>query len=144
MANYCCTIRTNYFHVKDEDAFRKMMEQVYGCEDSVDLWEEKDSKGNTVFSFGIYGGISGLRDPEDEDEDDDIAYDRFIDRLQQLVADDDAIIIVEAGNEKLRYVVGSATIITSKGYQYTDIEAVAVQQAREALANDGWDTKLCY
>lgn len=144
MANYCCTIRTNYFHVKDEAAFRKMMEQVYGCEDSVDLWEEKDANGNTVFGFGVYGGISGLRDPEDEDEDDDTAYDRFIDRLQQVVADDDAIIIVEAGNEKLRYVVGSATIITSEGYQYTDIETIAVQKAREALGNDGWDTKLCY
>ena len=30
MANYCCTIRTNYFHVKDEDAFRQMMSRVYG------------------------------------------------------------------------------------------------------------------
>lgn len=33
MANYCCTIRTNYFHVKDETKFRSLMEQVYGSED---------------------------------------------------------------------------------------------------------------
>ena len=108
MANYCCTIRTNYFHVKDEDKFRDLMSRVYGCEDSIHLWEEKDSDGKAVFGFGVYGGIAGLRNAQ-EDEDDDVdesSYDEFIDGLQSCVADNDAIIIMEAGNEKMRYVVG--------------------------------------
>ena len=46
MANYCCAIRTNYFHVKDADKFRKNMSRVYGCEDTVDLWEDEDADGN--------------------------------------------------------------------------------------------------
>lgn len=28
MANYECTVRTNYFHVKDEEAFRKLVEGI--------------------------------------------------------------------------------------------------------------------
>ena len=144
MANYCCTIRTNYFHVKDEDSFRNLMSLVYGCEDSVELWEEKDKNGKTVFGFGVYGGISGLRDSDTDDIDDDSSYDDFIDRLQESVAEDDAIIILEAGSEKMRYIVGSATIITSSGFKYMDITDLAVAQAAEMIGNSMWGTKCVY
>lgn len=144
MANYCCTIRTNYFHVKDDDAFRALMNRVYGCEDSVELWEEKDKDGRTVFGFGTYGGISGLRDADDDDTDDNSSYDNFIDKLQASVADDDAIIILEAGNEKMRYVIGSATIITSSSYKYMDITNLAAELAAEMLQNPSWQTRCKY
>lgn len=130
MANYCCTIRTNYFHVKDENAFRTFMSRVYGCEDDIELWEEKDKDGRAVFGFGVYGGISGIRDQ--------------IDKLQEFVADDDAVIILESGNEKMRYVVGSATIVTSSDYKYIDIEDIAVKQAGEMLHNPLWKTICDY
>lgn len=144
MANYCCTTRTNYFHVKDEDSFRNLMSRVYGCEDSVELWEEKDENGKTVFGFGVYGGISGLRDTDIDDIDDDSSYDDFIDRLQESVAEDDAIIILEAGSEKMRYIVGSATIITSSGFKYMSIIDLAVAQAAEMIGNSMWETKCVY
>lgn len=144
MANYCCAIRTNYFHVKDEDPFRKLMSRVYECEDSVELWEEKDKNGKTVFGFGVYGGISGLRDTDTDDSDDDSSYDDFIDRLQECVAEDDAIIILEAGSEKMRYIVGSATIITSSGFKYMNITDLAVTQAAEMIGNSMWGTKCVY
>lgn len=143
MANYCCTIRTNYFHVKDDETFRTLMNRVYGCEDNVELWEEKDKDGRTIFGFGVYGGISGLRDSGD-DIDDDSSYDDFIDCLQEAVADDDAIIILESGNEKMRYVVGSATIITSSDYKYMDITSLAMKQAMEMLHNPSWQTRCEY
>lgn len=143
MANYCCTTRTNYFHVKDRDAFLDFMSRVYGSEDSVDLWEEKDENGNAVFGFGVYGGISGVADSDDEDIDDS-CYDDFIKGLQECVADDDAIIIFESGNEKMRYVVGSAEIITSSSCEYMNIEDIAVKKASEMLKNKSWDTKCCY
>lgn len=144
MANYCCTIRTNYFHVKDEDKFRGLMNRVYGCEDSVELWEEKDSDGKTVFGFGVYGGIAGLRNAQEDDDIDESSYDEFIDGLQECVADNDAILIMEVGNEKMRYVVGSASIITSKEYQYMDITNLATRKAAELLGNTGWNTKCSY
>lgn len=142
MANYCSTVRSNYFHVKDAESFKEMMSHVYGCEDTVELWEEKDKNGNSVFGFGVYGGISGIR--YSDDDDDDFSYDAFIDMLQKCVADDDAIIILESGNEKLRYVVGSAIIITSLDYKYVDITNVAMKEAKSMLNNPLWKTKCEY
>ncbi len=146
MANYCCTIRTNYFHVKDEVKFRELMNRVYGCEDTVELFEEKDSNGKTIFGFGTYGGIAGLANASEDEEEfcDDTAYDEFINGLQECVADDDAVIILEAGNEKLRYVIGSATIITSVTYEYLDITSLAIDKAAELLGNPKWATKCEY
>lgn len=68
MANYCCTIRTNYFHVKDETKFRSLMEQVYGSEDTIEVWEKRDDGGSTMFGFGCYGGIAGIRDTDEDDD----------------------------------------------------------------------------
>ena len=146
MANYCCTIRTNYFHVKDEATFRALMDRVYGYEDGIELWKERDANGNTVFGFGVYGGISGLRNAgADEDDDyDESSYDEFLDGLQECVADDDAIIILEAGNEKMRYVIGAATVITSDQFAYLDIADLAKQKASEFLSNPSWQTQCTY
>lgn len=142
MANYCCAIRTNYFHVKDADEFRKNMSRVYGCEDAVDLWEDEDADGNLVFGFGCYNGISGLRNTDADDDDD--SYDAFIDMLQKSVADDDAVIIFESGNEKLRYIVGSAEIITSKDFKQLSISQLAAASAATMLENPDWGTRCEY
>ena len=143
MANYCCTIRTNYFHVKDEAEFRSLMEQVYGSEDAVEVWEKRDDEGNTTFGFGCYGGIAGIRDTDDDDLE-ETAFDRFLEKLQQCVAEDDAVIILEAGNEKMRYVVGTALILTNKASEYLDIAELAEKRAAELLATPSWKTKLMY
>lgn len=142
MANYCCAIRTNYFHVKSADKFRKDMSRVYGCEDTVELWEETDKEGNLVFGFGCYGGISGLRNTDDDDDDD--SYDVFIDMLQENVAENDAVIIFESGNEKLRYLIGSAEIITSKDFKRISIDDEAAKLAAQMLQNPGWCTVCSY
>lgn len=146
MANYNCVIRTNYFHVKDEEAFRALMSRVYGAEDDVELWEEKDAHGNTVFGFGCYGAISGVRNAAcDEDDDaDDTAYDEFIEGLKQCVADDDAIIIFESGREKLRVVTGYAHIITANDDSFVNLENAAMSAARNALNNPTWTSKCSY
>ena len=147
MANYCCTIRTNYFHVKDEAKFRELMSRAYGCEDDIKLFEDKqDADGNPIFGFGLYSSIAGVRDAqEDEDDDcDETSYGEFIDGLQQCVADDDAIIIMEVGNEKLRYVVGSALVITSKGTEYLDVTDLAVQKAKEMLGNPNYGPRVSF
>lgn len=140
MDDYNCTVRTNYFHVKDTEAFKALMAKVRGNEDTIKLWEEKDATGETVFGFGLYGRISGVCDAENDDS----AYDEFIYGLQECVADDDAIIIFESGNEKLHYVVGAATIITGNECTYLDITSLAKAQAAELLFNPNWKTKCDY
>ncbi len=147
MANYCCAIRTNYFHVKNENRFRELMKQVYGSENEVMIWEKTDTDGKTVFGFGVYNGIAGLKSGQEDVSDDDFdesSYDEFIKELQQCVADDDAIIIMESGNEKLRYIVGKALIITNREYKYLNIVSIAAQKASEMLTNPDWETECEY
>lgn len=144
MANYCCVTRTNYFRVKDEDEFRELMSRVYGAEDSVDVWEFV-MHGVKRFAFGCYGGISGVSNAKaDEDDDAETSYDEFIAGLQRCVAPDDAIIITEAGNEKLRYVIGQATVITTNGCEVLDVTGLAAQRAREMLGDAEWQTRVTY
>lgn len=143
MANYCCTTRTNYFRVKDPEAFREFMGRVHGCEDSVELFTREDDVGNTRFGFGLYSGIYGLENAEADETTYD-AYDSFIEGLKQHVAEDDAIIILEAGNEKLRYVTGMATIVTAKEYQHLDITMRAQAEAAKMLGNKNWITSCEY
>ena len=76
MSNYYGVVRTNYFHVKDEEQFRTIMAKTAGDEDGIELWDDvKDADGKQMFGFGVYGGISGIQN--DDDEYDDESYDRF-------------------------------------------------------------------
>lgn len=117
------------------------MSCVYGADNSVELWEEQDTDGQTVFAFGSYGGISGLRDAPDIDE---AGYDAFIHDLQQHIREDDAVIILEAGREKLCYLVGCAEIITCNDRECLDISDLAQHHAANMLGNPNWETSLDY
>ena len=142
MANYNCVVRTNYFHVKDVEAFKRMMDQVVGSEDEVSLWEENDQEENPIFAFGCYGGIAGLPNESDDEIDDD-SYNRFTDELQKCVAENDAVIIMESGHEKIRYVTGSAFIITSNATKYLDVETLALE-ATEKMVGTEFVTRMDY
>lgn len=146
MANYICTFRTNYFKVKDDKKFEEFMTHVYA--EDLELFHMTDKNGNKLYGFGGYGAISGYfnskEDYVDNDEAWDNAYDNFIDGLAMQVAEDDAILIFESGNEKLRYVVGSVTVITSKGYEYRDITDVGVEMAKQMLNNPDYTTRCDY
>ena len=140
MSNYYGVVRTNYFRVKDEEQLRALMAKTTGDEDGIELWDDvKDAASKQMFGFGVYGGISGIQN--DDDEYDDESYDRFIDGLMECVAEDDAILIFEAGHEKLRYVGGGVTIITAKGVEYINLEDNARKIVRELLGNEQWDTR---
>lgn len=63
------------------------------------------------------------------------------DGLRACAAEDDAILIFEAGHDKLRYVGGGVTIITAKGVEYINLEESARKIVRELLGNEQWDTR---
>ena len=146
MATYCCAYRTNYFKVKNNEKFKEFMTHVYA--EDLEVFHKKDENGNELYGFGGYGGISGYFNNENEYEDSDEAwdnaYDNLIDGLAKQVAENDAILLFEVGNEKLRYVVGSVAVITSKGYEYRDITNVGVEIARQMLNNPNYDTRCAY
>ena len=133
MANYNCTIRTNYFHVKDEEKFDELMNRV--AAEDLKVFHE-----NEMVGFGSYGSILGIAVEEDGEED----YDAFVDELQKLVVDDEAILIMEAGYEKLRYVTGSVLVITSKGTEYRSIENIGIELAQKMLNNPGYHPQTSY
>lgn len=105
MANYTADARTNYFRVKDEDAFRKAMEPYDVSVHTRDqyfclLADQGDCNGWPSWIIG----------PNDEDIEVD---------LPQIVAphlcDDSVAVFIEVGAEKLRYLVGHANAVDSTG-----------------------------
>ena len=121
--------------MNDLDAFMNLMDQVVGSEGEVELWKETDQNGDPIFAFGCYGGIAGIRDDLDNEFDDD-SYDRFIAKLQECLADKDAVIIMESGHEKLRYVTGSALIITVSDTIYLNLETLALEATKIMLGTE--------
>ena len=159
MSMYQCATRTNYFQVNDEEKFRELMGHVVSAEDKVELFE-KERDGVRYFAFGCYSSIEGVDEAEycracgfdygpDSDKFDDDDYnenreDVFITMLQSIVAENDAIIIMQAGREKLRYVTGIAEIITRGGYRYVDLRNAAINVAQMMLGNSEWTTQMEY
>lgn len=158
MAGYYCTIRTNYFQVTDENAFRELMKHVQGTEDKVEVFERKED-GVKLFGFGCGSDIAGVDeeyfmrahgidlDGDVELDEDDFAegrYDVFTDCLQKLIVEGDAVIILEASSEKLRFVNGLAEIITRNRMEYLDIKRLSIECAAKMLNNPGWNTQLEY
>lgn len=142
MSNYGCAVQTNYFHVKDEIAFKELMGKVVCTEGDLDIFERKDEKSMTMYGFGCYSSIMGIAtEGEDKDE---YSYDKFIDELQKNVEPSDAIIIFEAGHEKLRSIGMYADIITSEGYNMLNLEHMAVESAKNMLKNPDWETECTY
>lgn len=144
MANYCCSVRTNYFHVKDVEKFKEFVKRIDFCGVVCELWEDTDEEGNPVFGFGGESAIAGLIQHDDECDSDSAEYDEFVDELQKLISENDAVIILETGAEKLRYVVGQATIITPTQYQVINLTDTAIDVAKELLKDEGWSTKCEY
>lgn len=143
MANDYVVMRSNYFRVKDESSFRKMMDRVVASDDSISLWDDvKDEQGRQMFGFGVYGCLCGL--PGDDGELDDNSYDRFFEALRGAVADDDAIILMEISHNKLQYVDGYAYILTSQRDEWVSLQNTAVQTAAQMLGDPNWGTKTEY
>jgi hypothetical protein len=142
MANYCGRTRTNYFRVTDEEKFRQVMANVLCSDDDLEIFEE-DGESGKKFGFcccGVIQGTKQLLDDEDCEED----YDEFIRLLQEVVADDDAIIITEVGYEKLRYLVGRSEIITKTGFKVISLRDATLEAAKTLLGNPDYDTEVEY
>lgn len=136
MANYAGCTKSNEFKIKTgmEEFARKIFDEALS-EDTIYVdFSEKD--GALYCSFSCYGDIFGLSEDfygEDIKDDYDACIDDFVDELQKVVAEDSSAIIVDAGNEKLRYVGGGAYVITSNHVEYLNIWDVANNKAQELL-----------
>lgn len=103
MANYYATARSNYFAVKDLEAFKAAMPEGIG------IWD--DGKDGLV---GVYadGGDGNGWPSYDHEADTDIDLCALI---APHLKKGEIAVFMEAGNEKLRYVIGVAEAVNSDG-----------------------------
>ena len=85
----------------------------------------------------VNGVIQGIVTNPDGEAD----YDGFLGALQECVAGNDAILLLEAGHEKMNYVVGAATVITSTDIRYLNLVDTALERAKQMLGNPDWMTQ---
>lgn len=127
MASYLCAIRTNYFRVTEEEKFKNLIDEFLSG--SCEVFTRTDVNSNKLVGFGSDENINW---PEDETG--------FVSGLQECLAEDDSIIVLEVGHEKLRYLVGTATIITRSSIETIDLTSLAISKAAEMLGNPDYTT----
>ena len=108
MSDYNCWIRTNYFRVKDENALEELLST---CRTNGHL-QLRESEEGKKYCFTCDGRIYGVPDREapDEAEED---YGAFITGLQKLLPAGEALILMEVGHEKFKYLVGAVCLLTA-------------------------------
>lgn len=122
MANYYADARSNYFRVKDEQAFR----------DALAPYEVEIVKRNAVeYALLANGGdCNGWPSWSVNEQDEDVEID-FPALVAEHLADGEVAIFMEAGAEKLRYIVGQAIAINANGetrvVDLTDIYNLAAE-----------------
>ncbi len=109
MANYIGFARSNYFKVNDTKKFEEL------C----DKWNLRLIKKDDLVGFlddDTEGGLPNYAETEDGE---DLEFDDFLKELSDLLVEDEVAIMIEIGYEKMRYLVGFALAINSKGEQVT-------------------------
>lgn len=124
MADYEATTRSNYFHVTDEEKFHQIFEKIQEKNFEIELFTGSDH----TYGFGSYSDV---------DMDD-------IFELQDIIPDDDCIIVMESGHEKLRYVDGIGYVITKERIESLSIMSWVQQKAKELMQDPDYTTQIDY
>lgn len=128
MATWCGAARTNYFRVKDDDAFRAEMDKFGG----VEVWTQPDDP--KLFGLGFEEGFwpSAYYDFENNDATDV----DFVDIVGSHLEPGQVAVFQTAGAEKLRYITGYAVAVNHEGKTVEiDIDGI-YQAAKEAFGTE--------
>ena len=112
MANYISQGRSNYFAVKDAEAF---LADIANC--NVQVIQDTTKDGQTLYGFLDDENGDGLdtwyaRQADDETGEPEVTWGEF---FQKHLADGWVAIITSIGSEKYRYLNGEATAYNNKG-----------------------------
>lgn len=110
MADYIGRYRSNYFAVKDREAFEQFCKRF-------NLERITDDKDKSLVGFldsGFNGSIPVSIYNEEQDDNEDID---FLAELSTHLAPGHVAIVKEVGYEKMRYLVGLAFAVNSAGEQ---------------------------
>lgn len=124
MANYYASARSNYFLVKDADAF-----QAWAKRRELGIWSS-DKEGGRVAIYPLSGDDNGWPSCRYNDETDE--YDDFsvVEELPEHLVEGEVAVLMEVGAEKLRYLVGHAIAVNAAG----EVQSVNLQDAIMELA----------
>ena len=129
MATYYESSRTNYFLVKDIEAFKTRLELFTALEVKVEKMNGKDyvcliNSNENGFPFDVYDDILG--------EYVEIDWEGI---FSQHLQDGSVAIIMGAGAEKLRYIHGYAVAFNNKG-ETEQVHLVDIYKIAEKLGTD--------
>ena len=116
MANYYATARSNYFAVKNEDAFRQWAD-LLGLKIMEPTHKDKEADGTRRFAItpGDHTDNGSWPDSRYDEETDELEDVDVQEQLATHLADDEVAVLIQVGSEKLRYVDGSAVALNSRG-----------------------------
>jgi hypothetical protein len=106
MANYVCSVRSNYVRVKDEQAFKVFLED-FECE----LIHAKDGRVGFVCYNG--DGSTPYRYPDEESE--AVALVDCEEEIGRHLCEGEVLVIEEVGSENMRFLVGVSYAYNHKG-----------------------------
>ena len=115
MANYESMCRSNYFAVTDKTAFLDLIKRCT-ADGKVEI-SEQEIEGVNKVAFYCYGAI-GI---ETEGAN---SFDVFVEELQKLIPDHEAVIIKEIGHEKFRYLIERGIIITNNSIDAFELDYI--------------------
>jgi len=113
MSNYYTNTRTNWFRVKDKKEFMDWLTR-FGSE--LLLIAAEMTGKDTYFAMlgnSEFGDFPYIEPPDDPDDDDQYHGDFMEHVATQFLHDDDILVILESGAEKMHYIGGVATAYDS-------------------------------
>lgn len=131
MANAISVLRTNYFKVKDINAFEAFLNTI-SCDDSIHMWTE-DGR----VAFGAYDSLTGIKDSDDA-----FNVEEVYAGIQKHLAKHDICIITEITHTKLRNVSAYSVIISAGTIDYLNFDTVNRDAVRKMTGDPGWDTRF--
>ena len=138
MADWYGTCRSNYFRVKDFDAFKAMLE-------AYEAKLIKNTDGLVGFiSEDFFGSIPSRYIDGDEDEGIDEENLSILDEIAEHLADNQVCIVMEAGAEKARFITGQAIAIAWNGETTRISLSDIYKEAQEAFGDEAQITEAIY
>ncbi len=158
MANYKERTRTNYFHVTDEKRYQELFGRLKGEEDKVLDFTKTDEYGRLFHGFGSNSTVDYYPEPncanckyaeecgktEDCKEECEAAdFDEFVSEMQKILPEDETMIVITSGYEKLRQLTGTALVVSRTETAWKDINNWAIEKAKEMVGKDYETSTSC-
>jgi len=141
MGCYRGMVRSNYFAVNDELAFKTVIGLLALAEGATARAHSQEIDGVKKFAFTGDGAVRGFISDEDPNECD---IDAFYHALQRVVAPGDAALVMEVGFDSLRYFNACTFIVTEDQVECVDLPEVALETTRKMLGNPEFTTVAEY